>query len=170
MSNALLDYFRLQRQVFCLCPKCATIHRLSDLHLFLPHGKPAKDWLDSIEAEEFRLQEEEERIEEKRQHLQERAREIGRRQAAVQVKKVDRVFSPRKLNADDAKVIFHPVDFLVFQGMKEDGEVNRLLILDRKRNDKDQLRLQDSVQSAVSKKRFEWQTLRVTAEGAVSVD
>jgi predicted Holliday junction resolvase-like endonuclease len=126
--------------------------------------------MDSIEAEEARLEAEEVKLEEKRHQLQEAAREVGRRQAAAQVKKVDRVFSPRKLNADDAKVIFHPVDFLVFQGMKASEQVDRLLFLDRKRTGKDQRDLQDSIQTAVAKKRLEWQTLRVSPEGTVSSD
>lgn len=169
MSNALLDYFRLQRQVFCVCPKCSGINRLSELQLFL-RSIPKKDWLDSIEQEEARLQAEADKIEEKKMLLQEKAREIGRRQAAALIKKVDMVFSPKKLNADDAKVIFHPVDYLVFKGMKDPGEVSQLLFLDRKRKSKEHRIVQESIHAAVSNGRFEWQTLRVAESGAISVE
>lgn len=169
MSAALLDYFRLQRRIFCLCPRCHAIHRLSDLRLFLK-VQPKKDWLDSIEEQEAQLEAEESRIEERRQALQERAREAGRRQAAAQVRKVDKVFTPRRLNPDDAKVIFHPLDFLVFEGMKGPGEVRRLLLLDRSRQGREQLALQDSIRNAVAKRKFEWQTMRVAESGEAMTD
>lgn len=35
------------------------------------------------------------------------------------MKQVDKVIHPQKLNPDDAKVIFHPVDYAVFNGMKD---------------------------------------------------
>ena len=64
--------------------------------------------------------------------MNERGREKGRAQAKRLVRKIDPVFTPRKLNPDDAKVIFHPVDFLVFNGMKRAGPMRNLLLLDRK--------------------------------------
>ena len=45
--------------------------------------------------------------------------------------KIDPVFTPRRLNPDDAKVLFHPIDFVVFDGMKNADQVKRIVLLDR---------------------------------------
>lgn len=52
------------------------------------------------------------------------------------VRQVDKVFHLEKLNPDDDKVIFHLVDYLVFNGMKDsnvDGLKNILPLNSEKR-------------------------------------
>ncbi len=52
------------------------------------------------------------------------------------VRQVDKVFHLQKLNPDDAKVIFHLVDYVVFNGLKDsnvDGLKNILLLDSEKR-------------------------------------
>jgi predicted Holliday junction resolvase-like endonuclease len=58
----------------------------------------------------------EDKIDEDMEFYKEQSREKGRKLANKMIKKVDKVFVPQKLNPDDAKVIFHPVDFVVFNG------------------------------------------------------
>ena len=61
----------------------------------------------------------EEKINAEEAETREVAREKGRKAAMVSTKKIDTIFTPNNYNADDAKVMFHPVDFLIFNGMKK---------------------------------------------------
>ncbi len=82
------------------------------------------------------------------------------------IKRVDPVFTPRKLNPDDAKVLFHPIDYLVFNGMKA-GAVRNLILLDRKGETKERISLQNSVEKVIERGNYEWRTLRVEDDGTV---
>jgi predicted Holliday junction resolvase-like endonuclease len=81
------------------------------------------------------------------------------------VKKIDKIFQPLKLNPDDSKVIFHPVDYIVFNGMKA-GQMKNLILLDKAKGNKGK-RLQESIQKVVEKRNYEWITLRVEDNGNI---
>ena len=71
-------------------------------------------------------------------------------------KKIDTIFSPNNYNADDAKVMFHPVDFLIFNGMKEKNSIDNLVLYDREVRDAAQKVLQKSITKTVEKENYEW--------------
>lgn len=166
MNINIMKYFGLQRQIFGICPKCRQFFRLSDCKIF-PKKKPVPDWMDKITKEEERLDRIEEKLAEKEEELREKARERGRQDAQLIARKIDPVFTRRKLNPDDAKVLFHPIDFIVFNGMKE-NKFRNIFLLDRHRAG-DQA-LQESIRKVVERERYEWQTLRVSEEGKISVE
>jgi predicted Holliday junction resolvase-like endonuclease len=87
------------------------------------------------------------------------------------IKKVDKVFVPQKLNPDDAKVIFHPVDFVVFNGMKagSNGDaLKSIILLDSEKKTTDQKRIQKSIIQSVEKENYEWLTIRVDNDGSIT--
>ena len=165
MKNDIVKFFTIQRQIFGICPHSGQLFRLSDCKVYRK-VKPTHDWMDKLESEETRLDGIEERIETKKDEMQEKAREKGRQEADKQVRKVDRVFSPRKLNPDDAKVLFHPIDYVVFNGMKN-NEIKNLLLLDRQTKSADHRRLQSSIEKTIERGNFEWVTLRVEENGVI---
>ena len=165
MKKEIFDFFSLQRQIFGLCPHCHELFRLSECDIYLKQ-RPVQDWMTAIDRETARLGELEARIEDKKEALREKARVQGRASALKAARKVDQVFSPRRLNPDDAKVLFHPVDYIVFDGMKN-GEMKSLLLLDRQTTDKQHRKVQGSIEKAVAKQRCGWQTLRVGVEGEI---
>jgi predicted Holliday junction resolvase-like endonuclease len=124
----------------------------------------------TLESKEQKLDEAEERLGEKEEALREKARVRGRQMARHALRKIDTVFMPRNLNADDAKVIFHPVDYLVFNGMKAKGTVQDLLFIDRKAVTAEHRKIQQSIEKVVEKGRYEWQTLRVDEDGAIKAE
>ena len=100
--------------------------------------------------------------------MREKARETGRKQADKLIKKVDPVFAPLKLNPDDAKVVFHPIDFLVFNGMKA-KELKNLIILDSRNKPSDLKSIQESVANVIAKGNYEWLTVNVSINGSISI-
>jgi predicted Holliday junction resolvase-like endonuclease len=165
MKQELVGFYRVQRNIFGICPKSGNIFRLSDCRVFLG-TKPKRDWKDEIDAETNRLDRVEERLYAKEGELRDASRKKGREQAIKTVKRLDPVFTPRKLNPDDAKVLFHPVDYIVFNGMKSDNMKN-VLLLDRDGTTKDRKALQRSVEKVVSKGQYEWITISIDGDGRV---
>jgi len=163
-----LLFFQYQRQIFGICTCCGEFFRLSDCKLY-QDAKAPTDWLDKIAKEGRRLDLQEIKIEEKLDLLKEQSREKGRTTANKLVKQVDKVFHPQKLNPDDAKVIFHPVDYVVFNGMKDattEGMQN-IVLLDSEKRTTEGKAIQKSIMKAVDKGNYEWITLRVENDGSI---
>ncbi len=166
MKADILKFFNVQRQIFGICPNSHELFRLSDCQVFL-RKQPTIDWLDRLDKEADRLDRLADQLEEKKAAIQGKARVLGRVQAAKVVKKLDPVFTPRKLNPDDAKVLFHPIDYLVFDGMKNTDAVKRIVLLDRETDSQSHRVLQKSIERVVEKEHFEWVTMRVGEDGNV---
>jgi len=169
MKSDILKLFTLQRQLFGVCPKCNHLFRLSDSKIYLKK-KPISDWMDGLDLKSERLERLSEKLDEKEEELRERAREKGRKETQRVIKRIDPVFTPRKLNPDDAKVIFHPIDYIVFNGMKAPKPIKNIILLDRKEKGKDHRGLQRSIEKVVERENYEWQTLRVQEDGKIKVE
>jgi len=166
MKSDLTAFYRINRNIFGVCRSNATLFRLSDTKIFL-RTKPKKDWMDELDQESLRLDAADERLDNREYDLREAARVKGRALALRAVKKLDPVFGPRRLNPDDAKVLFHPVDYVVFKGMKM-GRTKSILLLVRDGLNKDRLALQRSIDRVIQKGNYEWLTIRIDADGKIT--
>jgi len=166
MTKEILNFFQIQRSIFGVCPHSGEIFRLSECKIFLK-TKPKKDWMDVLKRKELHLEKLDERIEESRKRLEELAHRRGRRLAQAAVRKLDPVFAPRKLNPDDAKVIFHPIDYLVFKGMNGEESIKRILLLAREARSSDRRGLQRSIEKVVDRGKYEWLSIRVLQDGTI---
>lgn len=167
MTSDLIPFFAMQRSIFGICPCCGELFRLSDCKVFMK-VRPVADWMDNLEQGGGKLDRAEERLAAKEHSIRQEAREKGRKRARAIIRKVDPVFTPRRLNPDDAKVIFHPVDYLVFNGMKQGGAIRDLIFLDREAREREHRQLQRSIERAIEKGHYEWQTLRVDQDGSIN--
>ena len=167
MNADLIKFFSYQRQIFGVCPCCGELMRLSDCKVYRK-DPPVSDWKEKLEKQNIALDRFEEKLDMKMGEMRERAREAGRKHADKLIKKVDPVFAPLKLNPDDAKVVFHPVDFVVFNGMKA-KDLKSLIILDSKEKPKDLLPVQESVFNAIEKGNYEWLTMNVEIDGKITM-
>ena len=86
------------------------------------------------------------------------------------IRRIDPVFTPRKLDPDDAKVIFHPIDYVVFNGMKKGSSIRNTVLLDRQEKGKPHRSLQRSIERVVESENYEWQTLRVQEDGKINAE
>ena len=171
MENIVLDYYSSLRKIFGVCDCCGEIFRISDCNLYQKKKEHTTDWKEKIDSELSRLDNLESKLEEKIELAREAAREAGRKDADNLIKKIDPIFSPLKLNPNDAKVVFHPVDFIVFNGMnnnKDEKEVKSLVLLDKNNKEGEYKNIQDSIDNAISKSNYEWLTLRVQDDGTIS--
>ena len=166
----MLLFFQYQREIFGICPCCNEFIRLSDCKIYKDERK-SSDWLDKLGNEERKLDTLEAKIDEDLKFYNEVAREKGRKEANKKMKKVDKIFTPQKLNPDDAKVIFHPVDFVVFNGMKNGSNgdsLKNIILLDGERKTTEHKQVQKSIIKTVESENYEWITLRVDEDGKIS--
>lgn len=169
MQKEVLDFYSSLRLIFIVCPSCGEIHRLSDCKLY-QKLKPEVDWKEKLDNDIARLENLEKKLLEKIEEAREEARATGRRNANKIIKKIDPIFYPLGLDCNDCKVIFHPVDFLVFKGMNNkigDCSVKEILFLDKNNKSGEYLLIQKSVEKAVQKENYEWLTLRVGNDGTM---
>lgn len=169
MNPDILKFFKLQRQIFGICPSSNKFFRLSDAHIYIK-ASPNKDWLEKVVDENERLDRRESSLAERENVLRNLARQRGRKLAQKEARKIDSVFTPLHLSPDDAKVVFHPVDYVVFNGMnllKQDGKIKNLIFLDRCEKDGDHKALQKSIEKTVEKGNYDWLTLRIRDDGKI---
>ena len=74
----------------------------------LEQEKPTPDWKDKLEASIRRVDKTEDKLYEKKRGIQKIATEKGRKLADKAVKKVDNIFSPKKMNPDEKPLLFIP--------------------------------------------------------------
>lgn len=167
MKDAV-ELFSTMRSVFGICPCCGNIFRLSDCRVFL-QGIPKKDWKDKLETQDLAINKLELAIDENERGMRTKAAAKGRRDAQRAINKLDPIFSPLRLHADDAKVLFHPVDYVVFNGMNssELRIAKSIVLLDREKKEPGRRQLQKSIEEVIDRGNYEWITLRVSNNGTM---
>jgi predicted Holliday junction resolvase-like endonuclease len=164
-----LDQFHLFRRILAVCPCCGEIHRVSDLHLSAK-GKAEKTWLDEYDADSLKLTLKEQAFDEQEEQLREAAKEAGRKQAAkVFQKAICPSLQKLKLNPYDVKPIFHPIDFIAFNGMTDQEEISNILLLAREQcATLDPIRKQ--IKKAVDSYKYDWQVARIDDAGNIAIE
>jgi predicted Holliday junction resolvase-like endonuclease len=172
MQKEIFEFYGALRQLFIFCPACGTPHRLSDCKLF-QKAKPAADWKDKLDKDLEQLERAEIALMEKINLAREAYRLSGRRAADKTIRKIDPIFTPLKLNCNDSKVIFHPVDFIVFHGMNNRDKpcaVTEIVLLDKAKKAGEALLIQKSIEKVVQEGNYEWITLRVEESGQIKAE
>lgn len=163
-SNTFIGLFKAQRNIFGLCPLCGEIFRLSEIKISYKRKFPI-DWYDKLLAEGEKLDEREMKLEETLRIIREKATERARRVLLPKLlRKVDPLFTSLGYFPQDAKAIFDPIDFVVFDGMNRDENVRRIVFMDHQTENRDQRIIQKSIEKTIEKERYEWETIRISSK------
>jgi predicted Holliday junction resolvase-like endonuclease len=154
------------RNILGICPHCDRFFRLTDISLSY-RTKPRRTFLDTLEKDEGRLEKAQERFQELRGEIREQARERGRRQLPKLLKKADSIFSRRGYFPQDAKALFDPIDFIVFDGMNQKDRVRRIVLFDGPADGRVRETVQRSTRRAVKAGNYEWRTVKVDEDGKI---
>ena len=168
-TRKMVEFFNLQNQIFGIDPETGEFFRLSECRIARKQAPPA-DWLSKLDLEHQKVEEAAAQYEAEKSMARKLVADKERKAVQRNISKFDRVFKPLKMSADDAKAIFHPVDFLVFRGMNTEKAVKSLVILDSKKNTAGGATLRKSIEKAVEQGRYEWITFRVDEKGKVTED
>jgi len=180
------DFFRDLYQIFVICPCCDEITPLAACRLWVPGSSPGIPRMDAIlrlQQARDRSQETLERGEEKlndllakcddlreqsnNKQVRERIKVEGRKAADRRIRKIDPIFSPRGLDPQDVRLLFTPVDFLVFDGLTDTKSVKKILFLTRVPKDQLQENAVASIQASIQKGNVEFIEARIDEKGGV---
>jgi hypothetical protein len=165
MALDLAGVFEELNAILVICPCCGDVFRLSEGRPYIVGRKPATPF-DPIAAERRQVTAAEERFEAREGAIRLKAKEAGRKLARRALKKIDPVFTGRQLDTQDVKVLFDPVEYVVFDGLAR-GECRRVLFLAETPSTKASSTAIDSLAETLRKGNYEFGILRVGKDGGL---
>lgn len=167
MSRFFL-WFKEMKQLYGFCPCCHELFRLSDADLFIKERAPRTPF-DELAARRARLDRQIERFEDRELEVREDARIRGRKKAARKLRKIAPHLYDRAVNPNDIKVIFDPVEYMVFHGLTKE-RCTLIELVDHPTKSPQREKVQRSIDAAIKAGNIEWQTFRVELDGRVSAE
>jgi predicted Holliday junction resolvase-like endonuclease len=165
MSQFFL-WFKEMKQLYGFCPCCGEPFRLSDVDLYTKTPPPHTPF-DTIAAQEARLDQQVQKFGEQEREIRQAATRRGQQKAARQLRKLSPYLYDRAANANDVKVIFDPVEYLVFHGLTK-KRCTLIELVDHPAETSQREQAQQSIESAIKAGNIEWQTFRVQANGTIT--
>jgi predicted Holliday junction resolvase-like endonuclease len=182
MNNLLLFIDNLQN-ILGLCPCCGEIFLLTNAKLIFTEKKENKSkyglYLSSqkeLELQQLKIEKMEtnlEKLEEKHANvldeIKEMSRNTGRRNAKKALKRLGSVFSGRNIDPQDVKVIFDPVEYIVFDGMC-DKSIKKIELVGRRPKTKQEENIEKSINKAIQQGDYNFKVLRIDKEGNIELE
>ena len=174
--NTLAETIDGLQDILGICPCCGEIFRLVEAKFIFPQKRPRScGYLDLLELEsrssvaQDRISAAENRFAERFERQKERLREQARLLVKRRMKTIDPTFTGRNIDPQDVKAIFHPVEYIVFQGLCSDLEVKKVKFLSRSPQTKAQEALVRSMDQTVQNGNVEFETLHLQNSGSFVV-
>lgn len=170
MNTDLMGVFQSFRTILCICPRCGNLMRLSDLRLKYK-GEAPRTWLDTHDLNSRRLQTQEEEFAGQERKLRTAAHERAHRKVPELICKcMDRDLARFKYNPYDIKLLSHPVDFVVFNGLSDGQKIEDITFLSKRTENSSLDQIRDSLAAVVDSAQYDWRVARVSIEGNVEID
>jgi predicted Holliday junction resolvase-like endonuclease len=167
MSTGLVGTFQDLKTILCICPLCGELVRVSDLHLSY-RGKAPKTWLDEYERELQMFAKKEAEFEAKVSEIKKKAIERGRAQVVERACScLDSSIAQFRYNPYDIKALFHPADFIVFNGLNAGEDLEDISFLSKAKRRDD---VQKSLKSTIESGNYDWKVARVKDDGSVTFE
>ena len=173
--SELLETFQSFRTIYCVCPSCNNLMRLGDIRLQYA-GVAPKTWLDEHEAKVIVLKKKEEKFQEDEKDMRKKATEKGRAQVPILVKQCfDKNLAKLPYDPYDIKALWHPIDFVIFNGLnklneKKSDVIDDIVFISRKSKDKGLNEVRETIKETVENEEYDWRIARVTDKGVVTLE
>lgn len=149
-----------------MCPRCGAVHRLNELAL-ASRGEHETDWLDELRSQRQTLEQALAGLEDQRRKLVTEARRRAEQEELPQLlRRAAPAFAGTNIDPRDVRILFHPVEFAVFEGMNAEDGVQGVTLLHMGRGGP----LVEGIAAAVEHGNVGWRTIRVDDDGNVRVD
>jgi len=109
----------------------------------------------------------EQRLDGQEDKIKEKAKCRGQARARRRLKKITPYFSDQAINPQDVKVLFDPVEYLIFKGLNG-KKCSALEFVDHPPRTEQRERVQKSLARAIDSGNLEWRTFRVAQTGRVT--
>jgi predicted Holliday junction resolvase-like endonuclease len=85
------------------------------------------------------------------------------------LKKLDPIFSGRKIDPQDVKVIFDPVEYIVFDGIHKE-KIKKIKLIGRKPKSKKEENIEKSINKAIKQGDYNFKVLRIDKNGNIELE
>lgn len=160
--------FNDMKRIYGICPCCGDPFRLSEAALFTKTAPP-RTVFEQMDDAFYRLERRIERFDELEAERREAARRRGQIAARRRIRAIAPFFVERKIVPSDVKVLFHPVDYIVFSGMGN-GRCGSVDFIDHPPNSRERETIQRSLERTIRSGNLEWQTFRVNDAGRITLE
>jgi predicted Holliday junction resolvase-like endonuclease len=173
--SALGSFIQGGQSLNALCPHCKEVFQVLHARFIFPSRDPGKcEYADLLALENLtykrtnRLERIQERQSSVLEELRIRAIAQGKTLARKQLLKIDQVFSARKVDPQDVKVLFDPVDYIVFRGLNHEG-VNEVRFVNHEPKNFVEERIVRSIAKVIKTGDVEFNVLRVNKDGTIAM-
>lgn len=166
MASEILILFDDFRRILGICPCCGELFRLSEIRLYY-RARPVQSWLDGLELRKSKIVRAEERFDDLEKSVREKAIERAGRKMVRLMRRIDPVFFGRGYALEDARAVFDPVDYVLFDGMKRDGRVRNVILMDGPALAANRKKIQRAIARVISRKHYHWKTIRLSRDGDI---
>lgn len=164
----LVEVFNELKRIYVICPCCGEPFRLSEATLYTKSAPP-RTVFEQMEDARLRLERRIEKFDENEDAIREEARRLGQLEARRRLREIAPFFVARRIDPQDVKLLFHPVEYVVFRGMQTDRCAS-VDFIDHPATNRECERIQRSLDGAIKAGNLEWQTFRINADGRVVRD
>jgi predicted Holliday junction resolvase-like endonuclease len=152
--TSYIDYLKAQTEIYCQCPACSEIFRLSEARITF--GKKArKDLLDRLREERGNFQT---RLFEAREDAKKRSRAVSK---GFMLESVCPYLPDFSYHPRDARFLGDPIDFIVFNGLFTRNKVDDLTILEVKSGNSRMDDTEQSIKKAVERGKVNFELIRL---------
>lgn len=174
--NILVQTIDGIQEVLAICPCCGEIFRLVEAKFIFPQKRPktCEYWElvaleNRVADQEDRLASAEERFSEKLERQREQLIQQGRQLAKRKLKKIDPTFSAKDIDPQDVKVIFDPVEYIIFHGLNSGDGVDFVEFVSRIPDSKAQETIVKSIDKTIRTGDVEFETLHMKDDGSFEI-
>lgn len=173
--SKLLETFQSFRTIYCICPCCNELMRFSDIRLQYA-GEAPETWLDKHEVKTLNFEKKENRFKEKEKDLRKKSTEKGRSQVPALVKRCfDKNLAKLPYDPYDIKALWHPIDFVIFNGLnrfneKKSDVIDDIVLISKKAKDKELNEVRKTVKETIENEEYDWRIARVTDRGVITLE
>lgn len=97
-----------------------------------------------------------------------KVKETGREAAKKMVRKFGSNFNTTKINPNDIALVFHPIDYIVFNGMNDGKKFDNILFYSKEPQSTNESKTIRSIENVLKKGNIEFTTIRIDEKGNVS--
>lgn len=174
--NVLIQTIDSIQEVLAICPCCGKIFRLVEgKFIFLQTRPKTCEYIElvalenKLAAEDDHLASAEKRFDQRLKEQKEQLTEQGRRIAKRKLKKIDPTFSAKDIDPQDVKVIFNPVEYIIFHGLNSREGVDLVEFVSRSPDSKTQEVIVKSIERTVRNGDVEFETLHMKDDGSFEI-
>lgn len=171
------------QMVLGICPCCGDVFRLADCKMEAASFSSDEDEFTKIRADKrkmdfmgSRLREDleilvsyEEDINTQLTASKKEAKEAGRKEAKQRLKKIDPIFSGRDIDPQDVRVLFNPVEYVVFSQMSGEG-LDKIELISRDPQSSIEEKVCRSIEETVVRGDIDFQVVTVSEDGDIDCD